>query len=493
VSAGRRSNGTLIAIDLGASSGRVVAGRVGEATLELAEIHRFPNEPVARPDGLHWDAAALRREVIEGLRLAAAAADDIVSIGVDTWGVDYGLVDADGVLVDDPFHYRDERSTRGMAAVHEAIGQEALYARTGVQILPVNTIYQLAAARGTAELERASTMLLIPDLVGSWLCGARVAEATNASTTGLFDLVGGEWMTDLVEELGLPARILPPIRHAGEPLGPLLDDVRSATGIAADARVTLVGSHDTASAVVAVPAEGDDAAWISCGTWGLVGIEVDAPIRTEASRLANFTNEGGVDGRVRFLHNVTGLWLLQESIRTWELGGTRVELDELLRAAATLPDGGPRIDPDDPAFFPPGDMPSRIATEVARSEGADVANRLDGREPAGRAALVRCILDSLAAAFADRVAEAARLSGRNVRVIHIVGGGSRNEPLCQLTADASGLPVVAGPVEATSIGNLLVQARAHGLIEGDLSSLRALVRATQPLRRHEPRSGRMRR
>ena len=236
-------------------------------------------------------------------------------------------------------------------------------------------------------------------------------------------------MTDLVEELGLPARILPPIRHAGEPLGPLLDDVRAATGLAADARVTLVGSHDTASAVVAVPAEDDDAAWISCGTWGLVGIEVDAPIRTEASRLANFTNEGGVDGRVRFLHNVTGLWLLQESIRTWEHGGTRVDLDELLRAAAALPAGGPRIDPDDAAFFPPGDMPGRIATAVARSDGAVAANRLDGREPAGRAALVRCILDSLAAAFADSVAEAARLSGRSVRVVHIVGGGSRNEPL----------------------------------------------------------------
>jgi rhamnulokinase len=411
---------------------------------------------------------------------------------VDAWGIDYGLIDANGDLVDDPFHYRDRRTSRGMEAVHAAMGRESLYARTGVSAMPVNTIYQLAAARGTPELERAATMLLIPDLVGCWLTGERVAEATNASTTGLFDAVRGEWMTDLVEELGLPARILPPIRHAGEPLGPLLDDVRGATGIAAGARVTLVGSHDTASAVVAVPAADDDAAWISCGTWGLVGIEVDAPIRTEASRLANFTNEGGVDGRVRFLHNVTGLWLLQESIRTWQLGGTRVNLDELLRAAAALPDGGPRIDPDDPAFFPPGDMPGRIATAVARSDGPAAANRLDGREPAGRAALVRCILDSLAAAFADSVAEAARLSGRSVRVIHIVGGGSRNEPLCQLTADASGLPVVAGPVEATSIGNLLVQARAHGQIEGDLSSLRALVRATQPLRRYEPRPGRMR-
>ncbi|HEY7132618.1 MAG TPA: FGGY-family carbohydrate kinase, partial [Candidatus Limnocylindrales bacterium] len=237
----------------------------------------------------------------------------------------------------------------------------------------------------------------------------------------------------------------------------------------------------------AVPAEDDEAAWISCGTWGLVGVETDAPIRTEAGRLANFTNEGGVDGRVRFLHNVTGLWLLQESIRAWERAGFRIDLAELLAGAAALAVGGPRIDPDDPAFFPPGDMPARIVAAVMSADGPHTASRLDGREPAGRAAIVRCILDSLAAAFADSVAEAARLSGRHVRVVHVVGGGSQNALLCQLTADASGLPVVAGPVEATSIGNLLVQARAHGLIEGDLWALRAVVRATQPLRRFEPR------
>jgi rhamnulokinase len=241
--------------------------------------------------------------------------------------------------------------------------------------------------------------------------------------------------------------------------------------------VTLVGSHDTASAVVAVPAETDGVAWISCGTWGLVGIELDGPVRSEASRAANFTNELGVDGRVRYLRNVTGLWLLQESIRTWERDGGAVDLAALLEAAADLPADGPRVDPDDPAFFAPGDMPARIAA----------ASGLNGREPAGRAAIVRCILDSLAAAFATTVAEAARLSGRSVEIVHIVGGGSQNAVLGQLTADACGLPVIAGPVEATAIGNVLVQARAHGLIEGDLATLRALVRSTQPLRRFEPR------
>jgi rhamnulokinase len=285
-------------------------------------------------------------------------------------------------------------------------------------------------------------------------------------------------MPDLAAELGIPPRILAPLRTPGERLGPLRPEVRTATGLGPDAELTLVGSHDTASAVVAVPIEAGDAAWISCGTWGLVGIELDDPVRSEASREANFTNEGGVDGRVRYLRNVTGLWLLQESIRTWEQDGSIVDLEPLLAEAAALPAGGPRIDPNDPAFYPPGDMPTRIFT---------ASNRLDGREPAGRPAVVRCILDSLAAAFADSVAKATRLTGRRVGVVHVVGGGSRNALLCQLTADASGLPVVAGPVEATAIGNILVQARTHGLLDGDLGALRALVRATQPLRRYEPR------
>ncbi len=473
-----RPAGAVVAVDLGASSGRVVLGRVGPGVLELTEVHRFANDPVRLPDGLHWDAEGLHRAILEGLRLAAGQAPDIFGVGIDTWGVDYGLVDADGRLVGPPFHYRDERTARGMAAVHAAIPPEALYARTGLQVMPFNTIYQLAAARGTPELEAAATMLLMPDLFGSWLSGVRVTETTNASTTGLFDLTRGEWMPDLAAELGIPPRILAPLRTPGERLGPLLPEVRTATGLGPAVELTLVGSHDTASAVVAVPIEAGDAAWISCGTWGLVGIELDAPVRSEASREANFTNEGGVDSRVRYLRNVTGLWLLQESIRTWEQDGSIVDLEPLLAEAATLPAGGPRIDPNDPAFYPPGDMPTRIIT---------ASNRLDGREPAGRPAVVRCILDSLAAAFADSVAKAARLTGRRVGVVHVVGGGSRNALLCQLIADASGLPVVAGPVEATAIGNILVQARAHGLLDGDLGALRALVRATQPLRRYEPR------
>jgi rhamnulokinase len=305
----------------------------------------------------------------------------------------------------------------------------------------------------------------------------RLAETTNASTTGLLDVVTRRWAGDIVEALSLRPDIFPELRSPGERIGPLRAVVRESTGVPASTDLTLVGSHDTASAVVGVPAQDDQFAYISCGTWALVGVEAGSAIVTDESRAANFTNEGGVDGRIRYLRNVTGLWLLQESMRAWEQAGSPEELVPILEAAASLPSGGPVIDPDDPAFLPPGDMPSRIA---------DACRKTDQPVPVSRAALVRCILESLAAAFARTLDDARRLSGRSVRVLHLVGGGSRNDLLCQLTAEACEVPVIAGPVEAAAIGNVLVQARAHGLLDGDLAVLRALVRATQPLRRFEP-------
>jgi len=321
-------------------------------------------------------------------------------------------------------------------------------------------------------------MLLLPDLIGSWLTGAEVAEATNASSTGLLDVHRRTWDTELATMLGLPASLLAPLATPGEVIGPLLDHVGDETGIGPETLLTLVGSHDTASAVVGVPASVRGFAYIACGTWSLVGVELDAPILTEASRLANFTNEGGVDGRIRYLRNVMGLWLLQESMRTWEAAGTPEDLQGLLIAAAELPPDGPTFDPDDPVFLPPGDMPARIA---------DACDRLGQPAPASRPALVRSILDSLAAAYARTVRAAADLSGQTVEIVHLVGGGARNTLLCQLTADACELPVLAGPVEATALGNVLVQARARGLLSGDLEALRALVRSTQDVRRFEPR------
>jgi rhamnulokinase len=474
----------VAAVDLGASSGRVMVGRVTPNELELTEVHRFPNEPVQLPDGLHWDILGLYREILGGIRQAARAAEGLVSVGVDSWGVDYGLLDEAGALLGNPFHYRDSRTAASVDAVHEVIAPSELYARTGLQVLRINTIYQLAAARESPAVRAAATMLMIPDLIGYWLSGVRVSEVTNASTAGLLDVHRRTWDQELIASLAIPRSLFAPLGAPGDVVGPLLDDVRVQTGAPANTALTLVGSHDTASAVVGVPAVSESFAFVACGTWSLVGVELDRPVLTEESRQANFTNEGGVDGRIRYLRNVMGLWLLQETLRTWELEGHPEQLTSLLIAAGELPAGGPVIDPDDPAFLPPGNMPERIAAACLRS---------DQPVPGTNAALVRCILDSLAAAYGRTVRDAVRLSGRSVDVVHLVGGGARNALLCQLTADACELPVIAGPVEATAIGNVLVQARARGLLTGDLETLRALVRSTQDLRRYEPRTSLARR
>ena len=463
------------AVDIGASSGRIVIGRATGNKLYFDEVHRFPNGPRTTEHGLRWDAALLRRHVLDGLRAAGRQAQ-VIGIGIDTWGVDYGLIDTAGALLADPYAYRDERTGTGVQRVHAVIPADQLYRRNGLQFLPFNTIYQLAVDDPTL-LARAATMLLMPDLIGRWLTGHAVAERTNASTTGLLDPFGGTWAWDVIDALGFPRGLFPELRSAGEPLGRVRADVADVTGLDSATGVTLVGSHDTASAVVGVPAEHDEFAYISCGTWGLVGVELDDPILSDESRRANFTNERGVDGKVQFLRNVMGLWLLQESLRNWADAGDPANLEDLLARAAALAAGGPIIDPNDPMLLPPGDMPGRI----------EAACRASGQAaPTTRVELVRCILDSLADAFASAVRDAASLSGRRVQVVHLVGGGALNTLLCQLTADACDLPVVAGPVEATAMGNLLVQARSQGSIEGDLSSLRARVRASQPLHRLVP-------
>jgi rhamnulokinase len=472
------TEGALVAVDLGAASGRVIAGSVGPARLELQELRRFPNGPVARPDGLHWDVAELRSQVMRGLGQAARLPGGIRSVGIDSWGVDYGLLDSAGALHGEPFHYRDPGTAEGVERVRAIVSPGSLYARTGIQFLPFNTIYQLAARRADAQSPHVRTWLMIPDLFGYWLTGVAFTELTNASTTGLLNARTRTWDRGLLTDLGLRPEIFPEPRRPGERIGPLRVEIKAELGLGAETDVVVVGSHDTASAVVAVPAEGDRFAYVASGTWSLVGVELEAPVLSEASRAANFTNEIGVDGRVRYLRNVMGLWLLQESMRTWHQAGLAPNLDELVEAAGALPAGGPVVDADLAAFLPPGNMPERIA---------DACQKSNQPVPASQAAFVRCILDSLAVSHARAVADAKRLTGRAVDVIHLVGGGARNALLCQLTADACQRPVVAGPVEATAIGNILVQARAVGMIEGDLDSLRAIVRATQELRRFEPR------
>lgn len=460
----------VAAVDLGATSGRVMIGRVGDGVLELEQVARFPNGPVERADGWHWDLATLWEHVRAGLAEARRREPAIESVGIDSWAVDYGLLGPDGDLLAEPFHYRDERTARGVDAVHAVVPFEELYRRNGLQFLPFNTLYQYAADARSAD---AGTSLLIPDLLAERLTGRRVAERTNASTTGLLDVHTGEWDLSLAEALGIPSRILPPLVDPGETIGHAPVDVGAVPVIA-------VGSHDTASAVVAVPLSTPDAAYISCGTWGLVGLELPAPIVSADARAANFTNEGGVDGRVRFLHNVTGLWLLSETVRAWSEGdGAPVDLPVLLAAAAEQPTPPRLFDADDPALAAPGGMPARIAALLGMPEPL----------PDERPAFARVIVESIAEAFARTVRTAGDLAGREVDVIHLVGGGALNALLCQATADRSGLPVLAGPVEATALGNVLVQARALGVFgaEASLEDLRARVAEAFPPRRFDPR------
>ncbi|MEW9527549.1 rhamnulokinase family protein [Microbispora sp. NPDC049125] len=453
------------AVDLGASSGRVMAVRVDGERVEVTEAHRFPNRPVRVSGTLHWDILALHQGVLDGLR----AAGPVDSVGIDSWAVDYGLLDAGGRLIGNPVHYRDARTDGIMERVSGELGAQTLYQVSGVQFLPFNTVYQLLAEPG---LDRAETLLMIPDLLTHWLTGSVGAEVTNASTTGLYDLRSGGWSGRLAGLLGLPGRVLPELRRPGSPAGTLLDEVAGETGLPASTPVVAVASHDTASAVAAVPATGDRFAYISSGTWSLVGLELPEPVLSEESRLANFTNEAGLDGTIRYLRNVMGLWILQESLRGW--GGPG--LLSLLDAAGQEPPFQAVIDPDDPAFLPPGDMPARIAAYCERT---------GQRPPEGRAGTVRCVLEGLALAYRRTLREAVRLSGREVEVVHVVGGGARNALLCQMTADATGLPVVAGPVEAAALGNALVQARAHGAVY----DIRALVRHAGGLVTYHPKGG----
>ncbi|MFB6672593.1 rhamnulokinase family protein [Streptomyces sp. NPDC056390] len=467
--------GVFAAVDLGASSGRVMVGRVGPGTLALAEAHRFPNRPVRLPEGLRWDVLGLYAGVLDGLRAAGATADGpIASVGIDSWAVDYGLLDADGALLGHPVHYRDGRTEGVAEKVWASVPAAELYAATGLQYAPFNTLYQLVAAQGSAQLTAARRLLLIPDLISYWLTGEQGTEVTNASTTQLIDPRTGDWASSVAERLGVDLGLFPPLRRPGDPAGQLLPEVLEETGLTGPVPVTAVGSHDTASAVAAVPAApGERFAYICTGTWSLAGLELDAPVLSEASRVANFTNELGLDGTVRHLRNIMGLWLLQECLRAWG----DPELGPLLREAGDVAPLRSVVDAGDAAFLAPGRMPERIA-EACRATGQPV--------PRTRAETTRCILDSLALAHRRAIADAARLADHPVDVVHIVGGGARNALLCQLTADACGLPVVAGPAEAAALGNVLVQARAHGLV-GDRAAIRELLTRTQPLTRYEPR------
>lgn len=474
-------NGTVAAVDLGGTSGRVVVGRAGPRELSLQIVSRFPNQPVHLIDGLHWNILELYRNVQLGLEAALRDAPEVRSIAVDSWGVDYGLL-SNNRIVGSIYHYRNERNLAAQDAVHRVVSPSDLYQANGIQQLPFNTVYQLWADAATGALDGIDTFLLIPDLINFWLTGRQVAERTNASTTGLLDPVRKTWNDDMIGRLDLPRRLFPELIDAGDEIGPLLPDVATTLGsVQGQVTVTAVGSHDTASAVVAVPATSENFAYISCGTWGLVGVELTAPVLTEESRLAHFTNEAGVDGRVRFLHNVMGLWLVNECVREWEQRGEPVDLPGLIERAAAIDHPVPVFDASDTRFLSPGNMQERIiAYFTERGEAA----------PVGRIELIRSIFESLAASFANAVETACALSGSTASVVHIVGGGSENDLLCQLTADRLGRPVLAGPAEATSLGNILVQARSQGFVTGSLESLRNMVATAFAPRVFHPRRSR---
>lgn len=478
------------AVDLGASSGRVMLGWVGDddapdgggCGVELEEVHRFANRPVRVGGTLHWDVLALHRGVLDGLAAAGRVAGGrLAGVGIDSWAVDYGLLDASGALLGNPAHYRDERTAGVAERVARLVGAAELYRATGVRALPFNTVYQLVATEGSPQRAAARRLLLMPDLISYWLTGVAGTELTNASTTGLLDPRTGDWARGVAGAVGVDVGLFPPLRRPGEAAGELLPEVLAECGLTGPVPVTAVGSHDTASAVVGVPAAAEGFAYVATGTWSLAGLELPAPVLTEESRLADFTNELGVDGTVRFLRNIMGLWLLQECLREWAEGGVEPALGPLLAEAARLGGPGPVVDAGAGEFLAPGGMPGRIAAACRRTGQP---------EPAGRAGMVRCVLDSLALAHRAAVRDAARLAGVEVGVVHVVGGGAHNALLCQLTADACGLPVVAGPAEAASLGNVLVQARAAGRLRGGLSRLRSLLAASQAPRRFAPRAGR---
>jgi len=473
------SAGWVAAVDLGATSGRVMLGHVGPDQLSVEAVHRFSNDPVRITDGLHWNILELYRNLLIGLRKAVVEQPDLAGVGIDSWAVDYGLVSGDR-LINNPFHYRDERTARGVDLVHKIADHASLYATNGLQFQPFNSIYQLAVDQKAGVIDDTTRMLMLPDLLGFWLTGEQIGERTNASTTGLLDVSTGSWNATLIDKLSLPRSLFPSLVDPASRVGPLRDDVAAEVGAALD--VIAVGSHDTASAVVGVPMTEPGAAYISSGTWSLVGIELDRPVLTEESREANFTNEGGVDGKIRYLRNVMGMWLLSESIRTWEREGLILELTTLLAQAAAITTPVAIFDANHPSLLPPGDMPKRI-TELCVA--ADTA------APNSPPEFARSIVESLAEAYATAIDDAERLSGSKINIVHIVGGGSQNTLLCQLTANRTGRRVLAGPVEATAIGNVLIQGRAAGLVDGELSELRALVARTFPLAEYQPQSRRV--
>jgi rhamnulokinase len=466
----------LAAVDLGAESGRVLVGSFDGGRLAIEDVHRFSNVPVRVGGTLHWDALRLAGDIATGLRKAGAAGE-LASVAVDTWGVDFGLLDERGRLLANPVHYRDARTDGMVERACSMVPRDELYGITGIQFMGINTVYQLLAMASADDplLRHADRLLMMADLFAHFLSGSAVSEYTLASTSQGLDARERDWARPMLERLGIPTGLLPEVVAPGTDVGGLVDDLASGAGLART-RVILPGSHDTASAVVGTPLASPSTAYLSSGTWSLIGLEVPQPVISDASLAANLTNEGGVAGTIRLLRNVVGLWLVQESRRAIWADREPPSYEKLAGFAETAPAFTAFIDPDDERFLRPGDLPARVRAFCAET-GQPV--------PEDTATLFRVLLESLALRYAAALDQLAAATGHPVTGLHIVGGGSNHRLLCRLTADATGLPVRAGPVEATAIGNLAVQAIAAGEL-ASVAEARELAAASFPMTTFEP-------
>jgi rhamnulokinase len=472
----------FLGLDLGASSGRAVIGRFDGERLALEEIHRFANGPVRLPtakgSSIHWDSLDQFAQVKAGIAKAAECCGKDgapVSVGIDTWGVDYGLLDAGGELLGNGFHYRDERTVGMPERVFEIIPREEVFRNTGIQFMDLNTLYQLFAARGSAALDKAQRLLFTPDLMNYWLSGRAVNEYTIASTSQCLEPFSRNWAYEMLARLAIPTHIFGEIVQPGTVLGPLLPWVAEETGIAG-LQLVAVGCHDTASAVAAVPVSGPDSAFVSSGTWSILGVESPVPVVNETALAFNFTNEGGVCDTIRLMKNITGLWLIQECRRQWTKEGQRLTWEEIVELAKAAPALRSIIDVDDEAFIRPGDMPARIRTQCERTGQA---------APQDKGAIARTVFESIALKYRRVLDMTEELTGKRTEALNIVGGGTQNRLLSQFAANAIGRPVITGPIEATAVGNILIQMLAMGAVSS-LAEGREVIRRSFPVETFEP-------
>lgn len=469
----------LLAFDLGASSGRAILGRYDGERLSLEEVHKFPNGGDSVNGHLYWNVLRLFHEIKVGLKKAQDATGKLDSLGIDTWGVDYGLLDKNDELLSNPYHYRDSRTNGLLEKIVEIVPQEEIYGVTGIQFMPFNTLVQLYAdvLYRPWILEGARALLFMPDLLNFFLTGKKGNEYTIASTSQFLEAKSGQWAISLLERLGIKSSLLGEIVFPGTVLGSVLPQVADECGLTGEVTVVAVGSHDTASAVAATPMEDTDrSAYLSSGTWSLLGMELDTPMITDRSLAANFTNEGGVGGKIRFLKNISGLWLIQQCRKSWQRQGMNLSFDDIALKAAKAEPMKFRLDPDDPVFLSPPDMPTAILEYCAATGQA---------KPENIGEMARGIYESLAFSYRDTLETLEEVTGKRIETVNVVGGGTQAQLLCQLTADITGRRVVAGPVEATAMGNLLVQLMAKGEIK-NLDEARELVKRSVELVEYVP-------